>query len=86
MIIVVLWEASFLWLIAVSGSVALFLAVKAFAFFEQLLVFGGHGVNVYGIRVSVSGRVLVVSVLFRILVVLGSASHCSHKVSPVIVE
>ena len=49
-------------------------------------MFGGHGVDIHGVRVTVSGLVLIVLALTKILVVSGSASHCGHELSPVIVE
>jgi len=61
------------------------LAVEAFSLLHEFLSFGGHGVNVHGVRVSVSGVVVGVgSVLSR--VVSGVSAHCSHESSPVVVK
>jgi len=73
-------------LIAVARSVSWFLAVETFSFLHEFLMFGGHCVDIHGVRILHTGGVLVVSVLSIVLVEPWVSSQGGHKSSPVIVK
>jgi len=84
--VVVLREFSLSRLIAVARSVSLFFAVETLSFLHKFLVFGGHCVNVHGVWVLSTRRVLVGSILSVVLVEPWISSQGSHESSPIVIK
>ena len=84
--VAVLRESPLSRLIAVARSVSWFLAVETFSFLHEFLMFGGHCVDIHGIRILRTRGVLVVSVLSIVLVESRVSSQGGHESSPVVVK
>jgi len=84
--VAVLCESSLSRLIAVARSMSWFLAIETFSFLHEFQMFRGHRVDVHGVRVLRTGRVLVGSVLSIVLVVPQVSSQSGHESSPVVVK
>jgi len=84
--VAVLRESPFSRLIAVARLVSWFLAIKTFSFLHEFLMFGGHRVDIHGVRVLRTRGVLVGSVLSIVLVEPRVSSQGGHESPPVIVK
>ena len=84
--VVVLRESSFSRLIAVARSMSWFFAVETFSFFHKFLMFRGHRVDIHGVWIPSTSRVLVGLILSIVLVEPRISSQGSHESSPVVIK
>ena len=62
------------------------LAIKAFSFLHEFLVFRGHCIDVHGVWVPGTRGILVGPILSIVLVVPRISSHSRHESSPVVIK